>query len=157
MTTSAVFSASMQRIIHLSTQNVVLVAMFLVSLLASLSSPSFVVAQGGGGSSEIEDYSCDVLFDSCGSRFNQICDSNLGDNPLPGCETSDCGDCDLCRQFDADCEGCLNANGCNWCPGDATCFNSPLYIFPPPSISSCPNSNDFQQGGTCTEPENYFK
>jgi hypothetical protein len=41
-------------------------------------------------------YSCNVSADECPSKYDEVCDSNLGPNPLPGCETGDCFDCDLC-------------------------------------------------------------
>ena len=41
-------------------------------------------------------YSCNVSADECPSKYDEVCDSNLGSNPLPGCETGDCFDCDRC-------------------------------------------------------------
>ena len=57
-----------------------------------------------------------------------MCDSELGWEPkLPECETNDCEDCGyFCSQFSYDCAGCL-MNGCYWCPGDATCYNTDQY------------------------------
>eukprot|EP00536_Pseudo-nitzschia_multiseries_P016213 jgi/Psemu1/220597/e_gw1.1049.6.1 len=47
------------------------------------------------------------------------------------------------RQFDADCYGCLNAKGCYYCPGDATCENSNLYTSQNKVLS-------------CTVPDDYL-
>jgi hypothetical protein len=66
------------------------------------------------------DFSCNVQADTtCGSKFDNTCDNNE-----PDCQDGDCWDCSLCRQFDYDCNSCLEQNGCIWCPGDAICLNS---------------------------------
>ena len=88
--------------------------------------------------------SCDLVNDSCPSRFDGVCDSELGSHPKPDCHGGDCADCDQCPQYAYDCGGCV-ANGCYWCPSDATCVNSPNYhlnIF-----SECRAPGDFDQ--TC--------
>jgi hypothetical protein len=81
--------------------------------------------------------------DSCPSRLDGVCDSELGSNPKPDCQGGDCADCDQCMQYVDDCGGCV-ANGCYWCPSDTTCFNSPnnnhLNIF-----SECRTPDDFEQ------------
>ena len=49
-------------------------------------------------------------------------------------------------QFQADCSGCLNAKGCYWCPGDATCQNSNLYQSAEKNLL-CKVPGDFWLGG----------
>jgi hypothetical protein len=61
---------------------------------------TFVVAfiSLSGGIVYAQDYTCDALADStgpCQYQLNGVCDSNLGDNPLPGCESGDCLDCNI--------------------------------------------------------------
>jgi hypothetical protein len=92
------------------------------------------------------DLSCDLEQDTtCPTLDNGICESRLATPPamgVPGCEMGDCLDCNaLCSVFDQDCTGCL-ANGCFWCPGDATCYNSPKYQFRT-KIASCVVPGDF--------------
>ena len=48
--------------------------------------------------------------------------------------------------FKADCFGCLNAKGCYYCPGDATCQNSDLYKSEN-RVLSCNEAGDFWLGG----------
>jgi M6 family metalloprotease-like protein len=86
---------------------------------------------------KIADLSCNVTLDTCSTKFNDICD-----NDQPECAGQDCADCDECKQFHYDCTGCI-ANGCYFCPGDATCYNSDTYVF-----------NIFSQ---CTKPEDYLQ
>jgi M6 family metalloprotease-like protein len=83
------------------------------------------------------DLSCNVTQDTCPTKFNGVCD-----NDQPDCAGQDCADCDQCKQFHYDCPGCLS-NGCYFCPGDATCYNSNSYIL-----------NIFSQ---CTKPEDYIQ
>ena len=77
-----------------------------------------------------EDFTCDTLTDfNCESTEDGVCDSNLGANPKPGCETGDCIDCNsFCQQYNYDCQGCLNAIGCFYCPADALCYNLQYYV-----------------------------
>lgn len=99
------------------------------------------------------DYSCNILNDKCPSKLDGICDSLLGDDPKTGCEYGDCVDCNFCSNFDFDCEGCAGAKGCYYCPGDATCYNSPLY-----SIGSCTKDTDYiGDVGTCANSSLIFK
>jgi hypothetical protein len=95
------------------------------------------------------DLSCNTNVDSCPTTFNGKCER--GSNPL--CAGGDCYDCDECRQFKADCNSCLE-NGCFYCPGDATCFNSPDYVLTN-VFSSCTQSSDYIKD-TCTQPQNVF-
>jgi hypothetical protein len=95
----------------------------------------------------IIDLSCDYENDQCSSQGNNVCESELADDgtstSIAGCERGDCVDCmDRCRDFDFDCTGCQE-NGCYWCPGDAICFNSDLYLLQGIVLS-------------CTEPSHYF-
>jgi hypothetical protein len=91
----------------------------------------------------IIDLSCDFENDQCSSQVNNVCESELGDVTIAGCERGDCVDCmDRCRDYDFDCTGCQE-NGCYWCPGDAICFNSDLYVLIDNPLS-------------CTEPSHYF-
>ena len=96
----------------------------------------------------VANYSCNVFADTCPTQYNQVCDRKT--NPL--CANGDCSDCDQCEQFATDCMGCLS-HGCYWCPGDATCFNSPEYIFN--KISAC-NVSQYSQT-TCNYPNPYFR
>lgn len=87
-----------------------------------------------------QDYTCNVLTDQCPTRNNGKCESSLSNTPSnnPFCRNGDCLDCNyLCTQYDSDCTGCLSAVGCFWCPGDATCNNSPYY-----SVSATTSCND---------------
>lgn len=103
------------------------------------------------------DYTCEFLNDQCASQFDGKCDSILGTNALPGCGNGDCFDCNLCSQFNADCQGCLAAKGCFYCPGDGTCSNAPTYIFEG-AIQSCVEPVDYLvDGDTCSlDPDNNF-
>jgi hypothetical protein len=76
---------------------------------------------------------------------------------IPECADGDCIDCNsLCRQFDYDCYGCLNAVGCYYCPGDGTCQNSPLYSFEGVT-SSCTTEADYLVDGTvCGQATNPY-
>jgi hypothetical protein len=106
---------------------------------------------------------CDFPNDTtCSSTNDGVCDSTLGGpNPKPGCEDGDCVDCDMCRSdYSHDCSGCLNAEGCVWCPGDATCYNSASYAFVGGFVASCSAVDDYLtglSGGTCTAVENQFR
>ena len=110
---------------------------------------------------EAEDYFCDLQQDDCETKEDGVCDQ------IGGCGVfSDCYDCNIetCHQFTFDCEGCLNAPGCFWCPGDAQCYNSDSYgTYPPDYISmggkqyhmkkidrvtDCPLPRDFLSGET---------
>ena len=92
--------------------------------------------------------SCNVFADTCPSKFDGKCDSQIDE-----CEGGDCYDCDQCQQFHYDCNACIS-NGCYYCPGDALCFNSPYYIIN--AFSHCAESNDYTQE-TCSEPGNFFR
>jgi hypothetical protein len=97
------------------------------------------------------DLSCDYPSDSCPFQFDGKCNKLL-----EGCENGDCFDCDECRKFDYDCNACTNS-GCYWCPGDATCYNSPFYPFDN-VFRSCGNGAGFEYtSDSCTEPENFFR
>lgn len=114
---------------------------------------------------EAQDYSCDLQEDDCETKKDEVCDQNSSCGAF-----SDCYDCNIetCHQFTFDCEGCLNAKGCYWCPGDAQCYNSDSYgTYPPDYISmagkqyrmkkidratDCPFPNDFLSGETSDFP-----
>jgi hypothetical protein len=99
-----------------------------------------------------QDFTCEEV-DSCAFVEDGVCDSSLGENPREGCETGDCVDCDECGQFDFSCDGCINAAGCFWCPGDALCYNSQLYV-----LGSCTQPSDYvDESGTCTQPGDFFR
>jgi len=109
-----------------------------------------VVAQG-----QDVDYTCDPRKDYGVDEFcpknnigNGKCDNpNHGGDGGEECLQQDCIDCNyLCRAFDADCFGCLNAKGCYYCPGDATCQNSDLYQSET-KLLSCTKTNQFWLGG----------
>ena len=94
-------------------------------------------------------FSCDHIADQCPTKNDGVCDSS-GGNPL--CVDGDCRDCDQCVQFNADCQACVDAIGCNWCPTDGTCHNS-LYT----SFGSCTNADNYiTDGGTCADSSNFF-
>ena len=116
------------------------------------------------------DLSCDALSDFCFSQNNGFCDSEIGYN-VPGCERGDCVDCQIyCGQYDYDCTGCINS-GCYWCPGDAKCYNTDLYIFTNENSTSCSNQLDYvhrdslptnnifnnNHDNICTESGNFFR
>eukprot|EP00539_Tryblionella_compressa_P008268 CAMPEP_0178775504 /NCGR_PEP_ID=MMETSP0744-20121128/24230_1 /TAXON_ID=913974 /ORGANISM="Nitzschia punctata, Strain CCMP561" /LENGTH=842 /DNA_ID=CAMNT_0020432491 /DNA_START=72 /DNA_END=2600 /DNA_ORIENTATION=+ len=112
-----------------------------------------------GQEAPVESYFCNVSADECNSQMDGVCDSSLGTNPLAGCETGDCMDCNLCQQFNYDCQGCLNATGCFWCPGDATCNNSPDYDFGPSVQQSCTDPQSYLSGGdvcSLSPDDNFF-
>jgi len=97
----------------------------------ALSSLSAVVAQ-----TNYANYTCDARIDYnqgieiCPKELinNGVCDNPNLDGEQDECDGQDCIDCNYhCRAFDADCFGCLNAVGCYYCSGDATCQNSELY------------------------------
>lgn len=100
-----------------------------------------------------QDLSCDVYADSCPTRFDGVCDRDT-DEQCSG--NGDCFDCDECQQFAYDCYSCLS-NGCYWCPGDATCFNSDRYILIS-GQSSCSTADEFIQNSCSDSNENnYFQ
>ena len=110
------------------------------------------------------DLSCDAFRDFCLSPSNGFCDSELGYD-IPGCERGDCIDCQVfCGQYDYDCDGCISS-GCYWCPGDAKCYNTDLYMFAGENSTSCTNQLDYvhrtspisHNNNICTEPENFFR
>jgi len=57
------------------------------------------------------------------------------------------------QAFDADCYGCLNAKGCYYCPGDATCQNSNEYTSRN-KVLSCNKPSDYLQGGNANTNTN---
>jgi hypothetical protein len=89
------------------------------------------------------DLSCDAKTDQCVTPDNDVCESELGDSPMDGCERGDCWDCRrFCYEYHYDCTGCQE-NGCYWCPGDARCYNTDLYRFPDFAIYSCSVQSDY--------------
>lgn len=112
-------------------------------------------------SQEVQDFSCDLQQDSCPTKEDDVCDQNFSCGAF-----SDCRDCNMntCHQYTYDCEGCLKAKGCYWCPGDAQCYNSDSYgSYPPDYISlagrqyrmkiidrltQCPLAEEFLSGET---------
>ena len=110
------------------------------------------------------DLSCDAMDDYCLSPNNGFCDSELEHN-LPGCERGDCIDCQIfCGQYDYDCDGCISS-GCYWCPGDAKCYNTDLYMFENENATSCNVQTDYvhrtslatNNDNVCTQSGNYFR
>lgn len=108
-----------------------------------------------------QDYTCDLLNDKCPTSGNDQCESSLSSTPSsdPACRNGDCLDCNfLCQQFDYDCTGCLSTAGCYWCPGDATCNNSPHYLFS--ATSSCNAPQDYiaaPNAGRCSISGSLFR
>jgi len=90
------------------------------------------------------DYTCylDKDDESGCPLYNDECDNpNLGGSGGDDCRFQDCLNCNYhCRQFDADCYGCVNAKGCYYCPGDGTCVNSNLYSSN--KVTACTDDND---------------
>ena len=105
------------------------------------------------------DFSCDLIQDRCPTRFDGVCDDQTGTNTNPDlCANADCGDCDKCVQFSYNCDACTS-NGCFFCPGDATCYNSPDYGFSGNVFTHCSSASDFVTDG-CQAPEtetNFFR
>jgi hypothetical protein len=101
--------------------------------------------------------SCDLKLDRCPTRLNGVCDDQTGTNTNPDfCSNADCWDCDKCQQFSYDCDACTS-NGCYFCPGDATCYNSPDYAFN--IFTHCSSASDFVTDG-CQAPgteNNFFR
>ena len=95
------------------------------------------------------DYTCYPGLDYSGENKCPTIQDGKCDNPNHDgleelCLNQDCIDCNFyCQSFSADCYGCLNAVGCYYCEGDATCNNSNLYQ----------SSN---KALTCTTPEDFF-
>lgn len=87
------------------------------------------------------DFACNPFQDSCPTKYNGVCDSEYGSNVVDACRGGDCGDCDQCRQFNYDCQGCTS-NGCFFCPGDATCYNSNQYQIQG-VVTSCNAASDY--------------
>merc|ERR1740130_2098924 len=96
-------------------------------------------AGGGGGSillvvqaqSNDRDYTCNPRDDySAGNKCPTLEDGKCDDLRITSlgnefCINQDCIDCNSeCQKFDFDCYGCLDAKGCYYCEGDATCQNS---------------------------------
>jgi len=103
------------------------------------------------------DYTCDARVDYQDPKIPGTCptekiQNGVCDNPNHGgdddsCLEQDCIDCNFhCQQFAADCFGCLNAKGCYYCPGDATCQNSDLYQSSVTKLS-CTAPPDYWLGG----------
>ncbi|CAJ1967232.1 unnamed protein product [Cylindrotheca closterium] len=104
-----------------------------------------------------QDYSCDLQQDNCPTKEDEVCDQNSSCGAF-----SDCYDCNIetCHQLSFDCEGCLNAEGCYWCPGDAQCYNSDSYgTYPPDYISLAGKQHRMKKMDRVTEcplPEDFF-
>lgn len=82
-----------------------------------------------------KDYRCfpgrdQSVTSACPTLNDKVCDDpNWGGSGGDRCKNQDCIDCNIhCKQFTADCYGCLNTNGCYYCPEDGTCENSDQYI-----------------------------
>lgn len=99
---------------------------------------------------EAQDYTCDLLQDSCEFRDDFECDQNSACS-----QDSDCFDCNYftCHKFSYDCEGCLDAPGCYWCPEDAQCYNSADYGLNPPDYATTPGGQDAYYLGRPRETE----
>ena len=95
---------------------------------------------------------CNAAADTCPWQGDGECDSELGIGHAP-CVGGDCLDCDACQAFKDNCSTCV-ANGCYWCPGDATCLSTTGYDFK--QITSCVAESDYVQ--TCpTDDGNFFR
>eukprot|EP00537_Pseudo-nitzschia_pungens_P011055 CAMPEP_0172385844 /NCGR_PEP_ID=MMETSP1061-20121228/3454_1 /TAXON_ID=37318 /ORGANISM="Pseudo-nitzschia pungens, Strain cf. pungens" /LENGTH=1877 /DNA_ID=CAMNT_0013115001 /DNA_START=415 /DNA_END=6048 /DNA_ORIENTATION=- len=119
-------------------------------LFAALSVSMWVSTRNVAAANPEIDYTCNPANDytdgnKCQTIQNGICDDpRHGGSGGDACFGQDCIDCNfLCRQFDADCYGCLNAKGCYYCPEDGTCENSNLYVSKNKVLS-------------CTEPEDFL-
>ena len=97
----------------------------------------------------LPNYACDVLHDTCPTKFNGVCDDITN---FAQCSGGDCFDCDSCSQFDLDCISCLTkATGCYWCAGQGACLNSNYYKF-----GTCQTQGDYS-ATTCSSPKSFFK
>ena len=95
-----------------------------------------------------KDLACNVYEDTCPTQFNGVCEAGTGSCNL------DCLDCDQCEQFSQDCTSCLQ-NGCYYCAGDATCYNSNLYSFN--QFSHCTDATSYlHSGDSCEVPGAFF-
>ena len=100
-----------------------------------------------------EDLTCIDSSDTCSTKVDGVCDSDLGTAAKPGCETGDCFDCNKlgCGKFDDSRQGCFCAIGCLWCATDAKCYSNRW------GVGNCTKPTDWQEPieGTCSS-ENYF-
>ena len=110
---------------------------------------------------QAQDYTCNIAEDTCSYKEDSECDSEFGGNYF-GCENGDCVDCNefTCGQFDFDCEGCLGAKGCFWCPEDAKCYNYNVghdLAEPERSCKTVSSLLPAQSGFTCSSQDNVFR
>lgn len=127
-----------------SVQKLLLLAATALAIV-SLTNPAAVTANP-----EEIDYTCDPGLDYSPDNQCQTIQDGICDDPRHGgsggdaCIGQDCIDCNVhCKQFQADCYGCLNAKGCYYCPEDGTCENSNFYT----STNKVP---------ACSEPDVYL-
>ena len=118
----------------------------LVLVMFGCSIPLFVVLFPMSTHAQIG--TCDAVNDPCPFANDGECDADT----VAECAGGDCFDCDICRNFDYDCAGCINS-GCYWCPGDATCIGN-LYSFA--RIASCVAESDYVTD-TCVNSNNFFR
>ena len=97
------------------------------------------------------DFSCDADNDPCPFQLDGECDSEFGTN-IRDCLGADCADCDVCAEFNLECDACL-ANGCYWCATSGICTNWDGYRFPG---TQCVRQEDFVRD-TCSPPDNFFR
>jgi len=100
------------------------------------------------------EYTCNPRLDyssanTCKTIQNGICDNpNHGGGGGKDCFEQDCIDCNyFCGEFDADCFGCLNAVGCYYCPEDASCKNSDMYLTTDKTKVTCTVREEYWLGG----------
>jgi len=94
------------------------------------------------------DYNKDIEICPKDKIQNGVCDNpNHGGDGGEACRGQDCIDCNYhCMSLSTDCFGCLNAKGCYYCPGDATCQNSDLYQSEN-KVLSCTKQDQFWLAG----------
>lgn len=89
--------------------------------------------------------------------YSLCCDESVIDVPPP---TDDVPVGDVrCEALSYDCFSCIENDDCFWCPGDALCSSSPVFVDPLQNVfereSSC-NSPEYFTTDTCTIPGNFF-
>ena len=69
-------------------------------------------SNSGGAATQVPTSNCNFMDDKCPfeKQFDHVCQADVLDSECAG---GDCVDCDGCRKFDYDCNGCIK-NGCVW-------------------------------------------
>jgi hypothetical protein len=97
-------------------------------------------------------YGCDIFPDI--DIYSLCCVDNGPPIPTPSPTT----DASTCEDFNFDCLGCIEKDGCFWCPGDALCSSTPSFVDDVTIVTreqSCKSPEDYTTD-SCTEPSNFF-